>query len=114
KHVALIGCGFQCGGELFGSLSEDIPALLEELESGAAYVVVQTKSFRDGEIRGLVEITSEDDPRVIALANSKDAARSSVVRPRAETEDHGFPAWGWAIIVAGIAAALVASSTARR
>lgn len=109
-------CGFHCWGQLGGSLRGDLPGFIRELDAGNVYVTVLTKIFRQGELRGRIQLADLDDPRTVALIAEASRPRTSRPSARQAAGDHddGFPAWGWAIIVAGIAAALVASSTARQ
>ena len=109
-------CGFHCWGQLGGSLRGDLPGFMRELDAGNVYVTVLTKPFRQGELRGRIQLADLDDPRTVALIAEASRPRTSPPPTRQAAGDHddGFPAWGWAIVVAGIAAALVASSTARR
>ena len=110
-----IGCGFQCGARLLGSLQGDIEGLLREFAAGNAHVVVVTTSYREGELRGRVEATSSDDPRVIAALAADDATRGAapeqtMLAERLTGNDDGFPAWAWAVVVGAVVFSLVGAS----
>ena len=115
RITAEIGCGFQCGARLVGSLQGDIEGLLGEFAAGSAHVVVVTTSYREGELRGRVEATSSDDPRVIAAWAADDATRGAApeetrMADRVSSDDDGFPAWAWAVVVGAAAFSLVGAS----
>jgi hypothetical protein len=101
--VATIGCGFQCPPQLLGSLRGDLAGLVEALDAGNIYVVVLTKEYPAGEIRGRVELTDEQDPRVIALAESAVIDSGSPVGVSRSDDDEGFPSWAWAVVIGGLA-----------
>jgi hypothetical protein len=110
-----IGCGFQCGARLLGSLQGDIEGLLREFAAGNAHVVVVTTSYREGELRGRVEATRSDDPRVIAALAADDATRGpapeqTMLAERLTGNDDGFPAWAWAVVVGAVVFSLVGAS----
>jgi hypothetical protein len=118
RITADIGCGFQCGARLLGSLQGDIEGLLREFAAGNAHVVVVTTSYREGELRGRVEATSRDDPRVIAALAAEDATRGAapeqtMMADRLSSDD-GFPAWAWAVVVGAVAFSLVGASMLTR
>lgn len=115
RITAELGCGFQCGARLLGSLQGDIEGLLREFAAGSAHVVVVTTSHREGELRGRVEATSSDDPRVIAAWAADDATRGAapeqtMMADRVLSDDDGFPAWAWAVVVGAAAFSLVGAS----
>ncbi|HJN91958.1 MAG TPA: CHRD domain-containing protein [Dehalococcoidia bacterium] len=101
--VATSGCGFQCPPQLVGSLRGDLAGLIQALDAGYVYVVVLTKEYPAGEIRGRVELTDEQDPRVRALAESDVIGSGSPVGGTRSDDDEGFPAWAWAVVIGGLA-----------
>jgi hypothetical protein len=101
--LATIGCGFQCPPQLLGSLRGDLAGFVEALDAGNIYVVVLTKEYPAGEIRGRVELTDEQDPRVLALAESAGIDSGSPVGVSRSDDDEGFPSWAWAVVIGGLA-----------
>ena len=97
-----------------GSLQGDIEGLLREFAAGNAHVVVVTTSYREGELRGRVEATSRDDPRVIAALAADDATRGPAPEQTMMADrlssDGGFPAWAWAVVMGAVAFSLVGAS----
>jgi hypothetical protein len=109
-----IGCGFICAAELFGSLTGDIEGLIDALNAENAYIIVLTKEYWDGEIRGQVRVSDVQDHRVRALADDGTDPAGDATEPNAAfDDDEGFPAWAWAVVIGTVAVVILAGAQFR-